>query len=82
MSFIIQPLAQSLKNTRLIFTVSRGIIAALLLSMAGISSSSAVDVPTLYRASCAVCHDSGALNAPKKVIRQPGIRLRKKACRR
>ena len=66
MSFIIQPLAQSLKNTRLIFTVSRGIIAALLLSMAGISSSSAVDVPTLYRASCAVCHDSGALNAPKK----------------
>ncbi|WP_352336593.1 c-type cytochrome [Psychrobacter sp. 16-MNA-CIBAN-0192] len=66
MSFLIQFLTQSLKDTRSIFNVFRGIISAFLLSMAVISSASAVDVPTLYKASCAVCHDSGALNAPKK----------------
>ena len=66
MSFIIKPLIHSLKDTRPMLCVFRGIISAFLLSMAVISSASAVDVPTLYKASCAVCHDSGALNAPKK----------------
>lgn len=42
------------------------IITALGLSMVLISPVSAADVPTIYKESCAVCHDSGALNAPKK----------------
>lgn len=41
-------------------------IIVLVLSVALISPSSAVDAPSVYKASCAVCHDSGALNAPKK----------------
>lgn len=63
MSFIIKPRIQSLQYTCLML---RGVSTALLISLALISSASAVDVPTLYQASCAVCHDSGALNAPKK----------------
>ncbi|WP_201575825.1 cytochrome c5 family protein [Psychrobacter sp. H8-1] len=41
--------------------------SALLLSIAMMSSGVAADdISTVYNNSCAACHDSGALNAPKK----------------
>jgi cytochrome c5 len=43
-----------------------GSILALGLSMAMVSSVSAADISMTYSNSCAACHDSGALNAPKK----------------
>jgi len=31
-----------------------------------VNQATAADIPTIYQNSCAACHDSGALNAPKK----------------
>lgn len=43
------------------------IASALILSIAMINSGVAADdIATIYNNSCAACHDSGALNAPKK----------------
>ena len=78
MSFIIKSRIQSLQYTRPMLCVLRGIISAFLLSTAVISSASAVDAPTLYKASCAVCHDSGALNAPKKGDKAAWDNIKKK----
>lgn len=43
-----------------------GIMATLILSTAIMSPAIAADIPAIYNDSCAACHDSGALNAPKK----------------
>ncbi|WP_350561297.1 c-type cytochrome [Psychrobacter sp. CAL346-MNA-CIBAN-0220] len=43
-----------------------GSVAILMLSTAMINSVAAADTETTYNNSCAACHDSGALNAPKK----------------
>ncbi len=44
-----------------------GSVAALILSISTMSSGVAADdISTIYNNSCAACHDSGALNAPKK----------------
>lgn len=59
MSFI----KHKLSPMRFIFP---SVITVLGLSIAVITPASAADAPTIYKASCAVCHDSGALNAPKK----------------
>ena len=32
----------------------------------GMGHANAADIPKIYQESCAACHDSGALNAPKK----------------
>ncbi|MGO1623518.1 MAG: c-type cytochrome [Psychrobacter sp.] len=46
--------------------VITGSMAVLLLSGAMLTNASAADTATTYDNSCAVCHDSGALNAIKK----------------
>ena len=40
--------------------------ATIALGTLAFSSANAADVPAIYDNSCAVCHDSGALGAPKK----------------
>lgn len=41
-------------------------IATLLLCTTMMGNAVAADIPTIYSDSCAACHDSGALGAPKK----------------
>ncbi|TXD97036.1 cytochrome c5 family protein [Psychrobacter frigidicola] len=43
-----------------------GVIATLIMGTAIMSHAVAADIPAIYNSSCAACHDSGALNAPKK----------------
>ena len=53
-------------------------LAALLLSTVITNAAVAVDIPALYDNSCAVCHDSGALNAPKKGDKAAWDKVKKK----
>ncbi|WP_416232036.1 c-type cytochrome [Psychrobacter sp. bablab_jr014] len=43
-----------------------GRLSAAMVFMLGLSQTNAADIPKIYQDSCAACHDTGALNAPKK----------------
>lgn len=46
-------------------TLCRSAVAITVVTVA-LSSANAADIPAIYDNSCAACHDSGALGAPKK----------------